>query len=44
MFSLKGLTTTSSAASKPAAVKPDVKDDSFIEDAEVVYDFIPNSK
>jgi len=31
MFSLKGLTTTSSAASKPAPVKPPVKDDSFID-------------
>ena len=31
MFSLKGLTTTSSAPSKPAPIKPLVKDDSFIE-------------
>jgi len=31
IFSLEGLTTTSSAPSKPAPIKPLVKDDSFIE-------------
>ena len=46
MFSLKGLTTSSKAPSNqaPALANPPVKDDSFIEDAEVVYDYLPSSK